>query len=138
MARILIATDAWHPQVNGVVRTLDTTSRTLRDLGHTVEVVEPSAYPRVPLPFYPEIPCTLPRPGKVKARVLKFKPDHVHISTEGPIGFLVRRFCVHVGWRFTTSYHTRFPEYLSRLVGFPECVSYRILKWFHGGAAAMM
>lgn len=138
MARILIATDAWHPQVNGVVRTLDTTARTLRAQGHAVEVVEPSAYLKFAVPFYPEIPCCLPRPGRVYDRVLKFRPDHVHISTEGPIGMLVRRLCTRMGWRFTTSYHTRFPEYLWQLARFPEGLTYRILKWFHGGAAAMM
>jgi glycosyltransferase involved in cell wall biosynthesis len=138
MARILIATDAWHPQVNGVVRTLDTTSRTLREMGHVVEVVEPSGYPQLPVPFYPEIPLALPRPGRVYDRVLRFRPDHVHISTEGPIGLLVRRFCVRMGWRFSTSYHTRFPEYLRELARVPEGLTYRVLKWFHGASAAMM
>ena len=138
MARILIATDAWHPQVSGVVRTLDTTSRVLRDWGHTVEVVEPTAYPSVPTPFYPEIPICYPRSGRVHARVLKFRPDHVHISTEGALGYLVRQFCRRMGWGFTTSYHTRFPEYLKRLAYVPEGISYRFLKWFHGGSKTMM
>src|SRR5262245_36955377 len=138
MSRILIATDAWHPQVSGVVRTLDTTSRLLREMGHAVEVVEPSAYAGVPVPFYPEIPLSLPRPGRLYERVLKFRPDHVHISTEGPLGLLVRRFCRRMGWRFSTSYHTRFPEYLKRLARGPEGITYRFLKWFHGGSSSMM
>jgi glycosyltransferase involved in cell wall biosynthesis len=138
MARILIATDAWHPQVSGVVRTLEATCRVLREWGHTVEVIEPTAYPSVSTPFYPEIPICYPRPARVYERVLRFRPDHVHISTEGVLGLLVRTLCRRMGWRFTTSYHTRFPEYLKKLVGLPEAVTYRFLRWFHGGASAMM
>lgn len=138
MSRILIVTDAWHPQVSGVVRTLDTTAQMLRGWGHTVEVVEPTAYPSIPTPFYPEIPVCYPRPGRVYERVLKFRPDYVHISTEGMLGLLVRLFCVRMGWRFTTSYHTRFPEYLKRLACVPERITYAFLKWFHKPSAAMM
>jgi glycosyltransferase involved in cell wall biosynthesis len=138
MARVLIATDAWHPQVSGVVRTLDTTARVLRGWGHAVEVVEPTAYPSVPTPFYPEIPVCYPRPGRVYERVARFRPDHVHVSTEGALGLLVRRFCRRIGWRFTTSYHTRFPEYLKRLARVPEGITYRFLRWFHGPSAGMM
>ncbi len=137
MARVLIATDAWHPQVNGVVRSLDTTARTLREWGHAVEVVEPTAFVSVPVPFYPEIRLALPRPGQVYDRVRRFRPDHVHIATEGPIGLLVRRFCRRRGWRFCTSYHTRFPEYLKELAGAPLWPTYRFLRWFHDAAAAM-
>lgn len=138
MSRILIATDAWHPQVSGVVRTLDTTARLLREWGHTVEVVEPTAYWSVPIPFYPEIPWCLPRPGRVYDRVMKFRPDHVHISTEGPLGLLVRRVCRRMRWNFSTSYHTRFPEYLKRLAWVPERFTYRFLKWFHNRSGCMM
>jgi glycosyltransferase involved in cell wall biosynthesis len=138
MARILIATDAWHPQVSGVVRTLDTTARTLQGWGHSVEVIEPSDYPSFPVPFYPEIPFCLPRPGRVFERVSKFRPDHIHISTEGSLGMWVRWFCWRMGWRFTTSYHTRFPEYLNHLVGVPEAITYQFLKWFHSRSSAMM
>jgi glycosyltransferase involved in cell wall biosynthesis len=138
MARILIATDAWHPQISGVVRTLDTTVRTLQEWGHAVEVVEPSAFPSIPTPFYPEIPICYPRPGRVYERVLLFRPDHVHISTEGTLGLLVRRFCRNRGWNFSTSYHTRFPEYLKRLAWVPEGITYRFLRWFHGRSASLM
>ena len=138
MARILIATDAWHPQVSGVVRTLDTTAQLLREWGHAVEVIEPSAFPSVPTPFYPEIPLCTMRTGRVYERILRFRPDNVHISTEGPIGFWVRRFCRRAGWRFNTSYHTRFPEYLKRLARVPEGITYRFLKWFHGRSSCMM
>src|ERR1700752_2363883 len=109
MARILIAADAWHPQVNGVVRTLDTTVQKLREFGHIVEVIEPSAFPTFAVPFYPEICVALPTPGKLDRRVRQFQPDHVHISTEGPIGLLVRRACRVRGWNLRTSYNTTFP-----------------------------
>lgn len=138
MARILIATDAWHPQVSGVVRTLDTTARLLREWGHAVEVVEPSPYPAIRVPFYPEIPLAVPRPGRVYERVHRFRPDHIHISTEGPMGLLVRRFCRRMGWRFSTSYHTKFPEYLRELAYVPEGVTYRFLRRFHNASACMM
>ncbi len=138
MARILIATDAWHPQVSGVVRTLDTTAQKLREWGHAVEVIEPTGFPQFAVPFYPEIPLCVMRPGRVYERVCAFKPDSVHISTEGPLGFWVRRFCRRMGWRFTTSYHTRFPEYLKRLARVPEGITYRFLKWFHGRSSCMM
>jgi len=136
MARVLIATDAWHPQVNGVVRSLDTTARTLRTWGHAVEVVEPTAFASYPVPFYPEIRLALPRPGRVYDRVRRFRPDHVHVATEGPLGLWVRAFCRRRGWRFTTSYHTRFPEYLKELAGVPLWPTYRFLRWFHDAAAA--
>jgi glycosyltransferase involved in cell wall biosynthesis len=138
MARILIATDAWHPQVSGVVRTLDTTSKLLREWGHAVEVIEPTAFPSFPVPFYPEIPLCVMRPGRVYEQVYRFRPTHVHISTEGPLGYWVRRFCRRMGWQFSTSYHTRFPEYLKRLAYVPEGATYKFLKWFHGGSSCMM
>ena len=138
MARILIVTDAWHPQVNGVVRTLDTTTRTLRALGHAVEVLEPSGFPQIAAPFYPEIRFALATPGSLANRIRKFAPDHVHISTEGPLGLLARRYCMKRGWRFCTSYHTKFPEYLRALARVPERWTYRLLRWFHNGASAMM
>ena len=136
--QLLVATDAWHPQVNGVVRTLDTTVRTLRELGHTVEVLEPSAFRQVGVPFYPEIRCALATPGRVAERLRRFEPEFVHISTEGPLGWLARRYCQRRGWRFSTSYHTKFPEYLHALAHVPEAWSYGMLRRFHNGASAMM
>ena len=136
--RILIATDAWHPQVNGVVRTLDATARTLREQGHVVEVLSPAELPQLPNPVYPEIRLAAPLPGRTDRRLRRFRPDHVHIATEGPIGLLVRRFCRSAGWRFSTSYHTKFPEYLHRLVGAPEALGYQYLRWFHSRSGCMM
>jgi glycosyltransferase involved in cell wall biosynthesis len=138
MSRILIATDAWHPQVNGVVRTLDTTTRMLQSLGHDVLVIEPGPFVTVAAPFYPEIRGALPHPGRIDRALRRFAPDHVHIATEGTIGWQVRRGCRNRGWSFTTSYHTRFPEYLETLAYVPAGLSYRILKRFHAAAAAMM
>jgi len=138
VARILIATDAWHPQVSGVVRTLDSTTRVLQEWGHAVEVVEPSPYWSIPFPFYPDVPMCLPRTGRIYERILRFRPDHVHIATEGGIGLVVRRFCRKQGWRFTSSYHTRFPEYLRRLTRLPEGVTYRFLRWFHRVSSALL
>lgn len=138
MARILIATDAWHPQVNGVVRTLDTTVHHLRELGHEVEVIQPEPYSAVPVPFYPEIWVCFPRPGRVYDRVRRFRPDSIHIATEGSIGLLVRHYCRLRRWRFSTSYHTRFPEYLRQLAHVPEGLTYRFLRWFHGQSSSLM
>ena len=120
MARILIATDAWHPQVSGVVRTLDTTVAVLRDWGHTVEVVEPSPYWSLAFPFYPEVPMCLPRAGRVYERILKFRPDHIHISTEGGIGLVVRRFCRR--WAGTSPHRTTrgSPNTSATWRGFPR------------------
>lgn len=137
-SRILIATDAWHPQVNGVVRTLETTASILRSQGHTVEVISPEGFLQVPVPVYPEVGMTFPRPGRVYHLIQRFDPDHVHIATEGPVGLMVRHACRHFGWRFTTSYHTRFPEYGRAMLGIPERWSYSYLRFFHNGAARMM
>ncbi len=136
--RLLLVTDAWHPQVNGVVRTLDTTRRLLQDWGHTVTVLEPSGFTQAEIPFYPEIRVALPQPHVVWRAVRQARPDHIHISTEGPLGVLVRRLCVHHGWRFSTSYHTKFPEYLRTLAWVPETVTYRFLRWFHNAGSSLM
>lgn len=138
MTRILIATDAWHPQVNGVVRTLDTTTAMLRQAGHVVEVIEPSLFSNVAVPFYPEIRIGWVNPGRLYRRIRNFRPDHVHIATEGPIGFGVRTVCRNEGWNFTTSYHTRFPEYLRELACIPEFGPYAYLRWFHRRSSAIM
>jgi glycosyltransferase involved in cell wall biosynthesis len=138
VARVLIATDAWHPQVSGVVRTLEETARVLREWGHAVEVVEPSPYWSVPFPLYPDVPVCLPRRGRVYRRVLDFGPEFVHIATEGGIGLVVRRLCRKMGWRFSSSYHTRFPEYLRRLAHLPEGITYRFLRWFHRQSGAIL
>ncbi|MGC6512262.1 MAG: glycosyltransferase family 4 protein [Parvibaculales bacterium] len=136
--RILIVTDAWHPQINGVVRTLDTTRRTLEAMGHEVEVLSAEGMTTFPLPTYPDIRVAL-FPGKhVRACIDRFAPDHLHISTEGPLGIAARNYAVKRGYRFTTAFHTRFPEYVKARTALPLSVTYKFLRWFHGPSSAIM
>jgi len=128
--RLLIATDAWHPQVNGVVRTLTSIVAIVRSLGHQVEVVAVGDYPSVPLPGYREIRISTWLRGLDK-RIASFQPDAIHISTEGPIGHAVRRYCLKRGHAFTTSFHTRFPEYLKERLPVPLSLSYPLVRRFH-------
>lgn len=136
--RILISTDAWTPQVNGVVRTLETTSRELQKMGHEVRFVTPEGFRTVPMPTYPEIKLALFAKRAVGRVVDQFKPDRIHISTEGPLGLAMRRCCLQRNLPFTTSFHTRFPEYIHARFGLPPGLSYAALKWFHGPASAVM
>ncbi len=136
--RILISTDAWTPQVNGVVRTLETTSRELQRLGHEVRFVTPEGFRTVPMPTYPEIKLALFAKRAVGRVVDQFKPDKIHISTEGPLGLAMQRCCLQRNLPFTTSFHTRFPEYIQARFGLPPGVSYAGLRWFHGPATAVM
>lgn len=136
--RILLATDAWAPQVNGVVRTLQQIRAECEALGHQVEVISPDLFATMPCPTYPEIRLAL-WPGKHIARTLdQFGPDCVHIATEGPIGMAVRRQCIRRGLPFTTSYHTRFPEYLSARFPVPVALGYAWMRWFHRSSAGLM
>ena len=136
--RILIATDAWQPQVNGVVRTLETTIRHLRDSGHTVEVIEPGEFSGFPIPFYREIKLCFPSANALARRVKHFRPDCIHISTEGPLGIMMRFFCRRERYRFTTSYHTKFPEYLHEMFHAPISWGYRFMRWFHRRSSGIM
>ena len=136
--RLLIVTDAWHPQTNGVVRCLDSVGSELRGRGWTVDYLTPDGFWRLPMPTYPEIQLALAPRGAIAAHIDKFAPDHIHIATEGPLGFQTRLYCEQVGSGFTTSYHTRFPEYLSARMPIPQGLSYAYLRWFHSGAAATL
>jgi glycosyltransferase involved in cell wall biosynthesis len=132
--RITIVTDAWRPQVNGVVTTLTCTRAGLEALGHEVPVVHPGDYRTVPCPSYPEIRLAL-GPGRRLARMLeRTRPDAIHIATEGPLGAAARRYCLKRGLRFTTSYHTQFPQYLRKRLPVPEAWTYAYLRGFHGRA----
>jgi len=136
--RILIVSDAWFPQVNGVVRTLDTVREKLEDAGHKVGVVSPDMFRSVPCPTYPEIRLAL-WPGRKLARIADaFGPDAIHIATEGPLGLAARRHCRRRGLRFTTSFHTKFPEYLHARFRLPVSWGYRLLRWFHRPSRAVM
>jgi glycosyltransferase involved in cell wall biosynthesis len=129
--RILIVTDAWHPQVNGVVRTLERVAEEVRLMGHTVLFLTPDLFRTVPLPTYPEIRLAVTPPGAVAERITAFGPDHLHIATEGPLGQAARRASINRGWSFTTSYHTRFPEYVSARLPVPKGLIYWFLRRFH-------
>jgi len=135
--RLLLATDAWLPQVNGVVRTWQQTIRELESLGHTVEVVHPGLGSTVAAPRYKEIRLSL-APWRIVGAAFERGFDAVHIATEGPIGFETRRRCERAGLPYTTSYHTQFPEYMKRYFALPMGVTWRFMRWFHGGARATL
>jgi glycosyltransferase involved in cell wall biosynthesis len=136
--RLLVATDAWEPQVNGVVKTMQRTIGMLRDRGAQVAIVEPRQFPRFPMPGYPEIPIALPRPSRIRSIVEKFAPTHLHIVTEGPIGWMMRRHALSRGYAFSTAYHTRFPEYLRQRLPVPVGLTYALMRRFHNAGAATM
>ena len=136
--KILIATDAWSPQVNGVVRTLAETLTELQRRHHTVEVISPADFWRLPNPIYPEIELAVAARQSISRRMQQFRPASIHIATEGPIGQRVRAECLRRRWAFTTAYHTRFPEYLQTLMRVPESWGYALLKRFHDKAANVM
>ncbi|MBC7168464.1 glycosyltransferase family 1 protein [Phenylobacterium sp.] len=136
--RILLATDAWEPQVNGVVRTLTRVVKELRELGHEVEVIRPDQFKTLPLPTYPEIKVAIAAYEPVQERFKAFEPEAIHIATEGPIGLAARRICVEWKLPFTTSYHTRFPEYVSARLPVPLSVGYTYMRWFHRPSGRLM
>jgi glycosyltransferase involved in cell wall biosynthesis len=136
--RILVATDAWHPQVNGVVRTYERLAQELKSLGVELEVLAPHEFHNVPCPTYPEIRLAVPGLARVARRFRSLKPDAVHIATEGPIGWMARRYCRARAIPFTTSFHTRFPEYLSQRFSIPTQWTTAILRRFHNAGRGLM
>jgi glycosyltransferase involved in cell wall biosynthesis len=138
MSRFLIATDAWHPQVNGVVRTLSSLCDQLRDRGAEVRVVSPLDFRTVACPTYPEIRLALASADRLEKIIEEYQPTAIHIATEGPVGLAARRAALRRGRRFTTSFHTRFPEYLRKRAPIPESVTYAFLRRFHAPAAACL
>ncbi|MBA5866289.1 MAG: glycosyltransferase [Nitrospira sp. CR1.3] len=136
--RIAIATDAWHPQINGVVRTLSHTADHLKDLGHQVSFITPQDFRTYPCPTYPSIRLAVfPRDG-VRRRLREFQPQAIHIATEGPIGHAARSLCLTWSIPFTTSYHTQFPEYVRARFPIPVAWSYAYLRRYHGRASRTM
>jgi glycosyltransferase involved in cell wall biosynthesis len=136
--QILIVTDAWLPQINGVVVTLQNTVRELEGMGHRVRLLTPLAFRTVPLPTYPEIRLAV-RPLQEVARMIdELDPDAIHIATEGPLGLAARRHCLRRRRPFTTAYHTQFPEYIHARCRLPLGLTYRWLRWFHRPAKAVM
>lgn len=137
--RILIVTDAWAPQVNGVVRTLQTMGRELAALGHDVRFATPERHTTLPLPTYPEIRLALYPRATLLNDVATFRPDAIHLATEGTMGLFARQICLERGLSFTTSFHTRFPDYVrARFPLIPERAVFAALKSFHASASATM
>lgn len=136
--KLMIVTDAWRPQVNGVVRTYEWLGKRLPELGIDVKFITPAGYRTVPMPTYPEIRLSLTTRRAIGKRIEAFAPDVVHIATEGPLGMLARSHCRKVRRVFTTCYHTRYPEYTAARFPVPLTVSYAILRNFHNGAWATM
>src|ERR1700688_1244963 len=138
LMRVLVATDAWRPQVNGVVRTLNSLARAAAKLGVTIEFLSPDGFPSFPMPPYPGLRLALPSRRRIAERIAAARPDAIHIATEGPIGFAVRSYCCRHGRPVTTSYTTRFPEYISARSPIPQEWIYAVLRWFHATAAVTM
>jgi glycosyltransferase involved in cell wall biosynthesis len=136
--RILIATDAWRPQVNGVVRTLTSLARTASALGGDITFLTPEGFPSVGVPTYPGLRVALPNRREIAARIEAAVPEAIHIATEGPIGWSVRAYCRRHGLAFTTSYTTRFPEYVAVRSIIPVSSGYAVLRHFHSAAATTM
>lgn len=138
MSKVLIVTDAWLPQTNGVVRCLEAVGRELVRGGHAVSYLTPKGFWTFPLPTYPEIRLSIVTPPTIAACIEREAPDHIHIATEGPLGLLARLVCIEQGLAFTSSYHTRFPEYVAARAPIPVEWTYSFLRWFHGAAAATL
>jgi len=136
--KILIVTDAWHPQVNGVVTTLTQTVRNLKKLGFLVKVINPENYRSIPCPTYSEISLSMTTPRRIYKEIAEFDPHSIHISTEGPLGWAARAVCKKKNFPFTTSYHTRFPEYIRMRLPIPLSLSYSVLRNFHNRASSIM
>jgi len=136
--RILVATDAWHPQINGVVRTLTALERAGAALGASFTFITPADFPTVPLPGYPEIPLAVPNPRAVARLVKQAGADAIHIATEAPVGYFVRRHCLAHGLPFTTSFHTRLPDYVSARLPIPAQWTWNWLRRFHNAGNGVM
>ena len=138
--RIMLVTDAWEPQMNGVVRTLSRTVDECRAMGHQIEVIHPGlGYKTFPLPTYPEIQLAINARGDIARRFKEFEPEAIHIATEGPLGQAARGICKKWGLPFTTSYHTKFPEYVhARFPFIPLSAGYAFMRWFHNASGRIM
>lgn len=138
MTRITVVTDAWHPQVNGVVRSIERTNAELIAMGAEVTMVTPDLFRTLPLPSYPEIRVAISTYGRVAREIERGQPSYVHIATEGPLGLKARKWCRRHGMPYTTSYHTRFPEYVAARLPVPESWLYALVRRFHNGGAGCM
>ena len=138
MMKIMIVTDAWEPQVNGVVRTLKQTMHELKKMGYVIEMITPLEFKTIPCPTYPDISLSLFPGRKVRQKMESFSPDAIHIATEGPLGIAARAYAIKNRLPFTTAYHTRFPEYVKARTGIPLAITYKFLRWFHDPSLAVM
>ena len=136
--RVLVATDAWHPQVNGVVRTLTSLAESAKALGASIDFLTPEGFPSVALPTYPDLRLAFPDRAEIARRIEASQPDAIHIATEGPIGLAARAYCRRRRRPFTTSYTTCFPEYIAARFPIPQSWSYAALRRFHAAAALTM
>lgn len=135
---VAVVSDAWYPQVNGVVRTLATTADELEQMGHKVTFVTPDKFRTVPCPTYPEIRLALFPDRRIAQLLDAAHPCAIHIATEGPLGHAARRYCLERGLPFTTAYHTKFPEYVHARTGIPVSWTYRVMRRFHGPSSGVM
>jgi glycosyltransferase involved in cell wall biosynthesis len=136
--RIAIVSDAWRPQINGVVRTIETVVKLLRAEGHEIEVFGPDRFRTVPCPTYPEIRLSIFPSARLHHMLTLFAPDAIHLVTEGPLGWSARAFCRKRGIPFTTAYHTRFPEYVRARIFIPMSWSYAFVRWFHAPSSGVL
>lgn len=137
--KIMLITDAWDPQVNGVVRTMKRVIAETEAQGHIWEIVSPAdGFPTIPLPTYSEIKLALFARRKIEERFHEFEPDAVHIVTEGTLGMAGRSMCIRLKHPFSTAYHTRFPEYVSARMPVPVSWGYRFVRWFHKYSGRVM
>ena len=136
--KIALISDAWHPQINGVVTTVSNTVATLRKLGHEVELITPDRFKTYPWPGYPDVRMAFLCGPYLRPMLKAFNPDAIHLVTEGSIGFAARRYCREFGYNYTTSYLSQFPEYFKLRIGFPTLISETYLNWFHSESARVM
>lgn len=136
--RIAIVTDAWEPQVNGVVRTLQSVRKVLEAQGHKVLVISPDLFYSVPCPTYPEIRLAMVRSRTIGDLLDDFSPHAVHLATEGPVCVAARRWCLRHDFPFTTAYHTQFPDYVEARSGVPAEWVWRYIRWFHAPAQSIL
>lgn len=136
--RIAIVTDAWEPQVNGVVRTLRQTRTLLENRGHCVEIIGPDRFPSIPCPTYPDIRLALAGKVRMTQHIEAFAPDALHIATEGPLGWSARRWAKRRGLPFTTAFHTHFPEYVRHRTGLSPAFIWKLMRRFHKPSSAVL
>lgn len=138
MTDLLIVSDAWGDQVNGVVTTLKRTRQCLTEQGYQVEVIGPDRFRSMPMPGYAEIELSMMPYRRLSELMDQYAPKAIHISTEGPLGWAARRYCLRNGLAFSTSFHTRFPDYLRARLPIPTAWSWAVLRRFHRPSRAVM